>query len=437
MSHVREYRRGLVAGYLVIVSIIALLLQSIYRGYIESIVKLMFTEDYSYLLVSFITVVFVLYLSLRYMGFTYEIQLSRLLASLFLMVMSIILYQVSGMMMEYSLNILGLSFSIAMISLLILVFKPATIGDVIPVLTPLLTVPVPTSVIDVITTNLSRVIGRIAATLTSTDFIDTGAFATIRVETSQGSYLLSVEAACSGILTLSTVIVVFPILAYYVTASHEKRLKKLNASLLALLAGLLVGFLGNLVRVVVIVLIAKYYSVDVAVGFFHYSPSIIYASISVVLAYKIIDKISRVKFIVPKPLTIDSVMPELRWEHISGILVLAVVIALLMQSLVAVTASAGATHINNAVVEVGSLDEALSNLSRYLFSSDVRVLRVTYDAFLTRVVGSLATYRISIVVGGATYSGFLEVVDTPARLHTLQLCVSLQGYRILNSWSEP
>ncbi len=104
-----------------------------------------------------------------------------------------------------------------------------------------------------------------------------------------------------------------------------------------------------------------------------------------------------------------------------------------MQSLVAVTASAGATHVNNAVVEVGSLDEAVSNLSRYLFSSDVRVLRVTYDAFLTRVVGSLATYRISIVVSDATYTGLLEVVDIPARLHTLQLCVSLQGYRILNS----
>ncbi|MEM4032808.1 MAG: hypothetical protein QXV53_05875, partial [Zestosphaera sp.] len=61
MSRVREYRGGLIAGYLVVVSLIALLLQSIYREYIESVVKLMFTEDYSYLLVSFITVVFVLY----------------------------------------------------------------------------------------------------------------------------------------------------------------------------------------------------------------------------------------------------------------------------------------------------------------------------------------------------------------------------------------
>ncbi|MEO3993456.1 MAG: hypothetical protein QN229_04020 [Desulfurococcaceae archaeon TW002] len=54
---------------LLVVSIIALLLQNVYREYAEDVVKLMFTEDYSYLLVSFITIIFVLYLSLRYMGF--------------------------------------------------------------------------------------------------------------------------------------------------------------------------------------------------------------------------------------------------------------------------------------------------------------------------------------------------------------------------------
>ncbi|MEM4471826.1 MAG: archaeosortase/exosortase family protein [Zestosphaera sp.] len=432
----REYRGGLIAGYLVVVSLIALLLQSIYREYVESVVKLMFTEDYSYLLVSFITVVFVLYLSLRYMGFTYEIQPSRLLASAFLVVTSTILYHVSKLVIGYSLSILGLSFAIAMMSILILVFKPVTIGDVVPVLTPLFTVPIPTSVIDVVTTNLSRVVGRVAAALTSTEFIDTGAFAIIKVETSQGPYLLSVEAACSGILTLSTVIVIFPLLAYYATSSREKALKKLGASLLALLAGLLVGFLGNLVRVVIIVFTAKYHSVDVAVGIFHYSPSVIYASISVVLAYVIIDRVTQVRFIIPEPVAIKAYVPELRWGYVSGILVSAVVIVLLMQSLVAVTADAGTTNASHVVVEVGNLDEAVNNLSTYLFSSEVRVLRATYDDFLTRVSGALATYRVRVIIDDTVYQGYLEVVDIPARFHTLQLCVSLQGFKILNSWSE-
>ncbi|MEM4101586.1 MAG: hypothetical protein QXE24_02785, partial [Desulfurococcaceae archaeon] len=67
----------------------------------------------------------------------------------------------------------------------------------------------------------------------------------------------------------------------------------------------------------------------------------------------------------------------------------------------------------------------------------VTIIALTYDAFLTRVIGSLSTYRVSLVVNGVRYTGFLEVVDIPARLHTLQLCVSLQGYRVLSSWSEP
>ncbi|MEM1880017.1 MAG: hypothetical protein QXE28_03660, partial [Desulfurococcaceae archaeon] len=118
MSDVQEYRRSLSVGYLIIVLIIALLLQGVYRDYLESILKLMFTEDYSYLLVSLVTVMLTLYLSLRYMGFTYELQLSRLIASLLLVVISMILYHASVTTLENQLQLQGLSFSIAMIAIL-------------------------------------------------------------------------------------------------------------------------------------------------------------------------------------------------------------------------------------------------------------------------------------------------------------------------------
>ena len=59
-----------------------------------------------------------------------------------------------------------------------------------------------------------------------------------------------------------------------------------------------------------------------------------------------------------------------------------------------------------------------------------------YDAFLTRVLGALAVYRVRVVTISGIYSGYIEVVDTPARLHTWQLCLTLQGYNITSSWSE-
>ncbi|MEM0218361.1 MAG: archaeosortase/exosortase family protein [Desulfurococcaceae archaeon] len=433
----QEYRRSLSVGYLTVVLIIALLLQGVYRDYLESILKLMFTEDYSYLLVSLVTVMLALYLSLRYMGFTYELQLSRLIASLLLVVISMILYHASVLTPENQLQLQGLSFSIAMIAILLMVFKPVSKSDVIPVLTPILMVPVPVSIVEATTIGLSRVIGRLVAVLTNTKYIDMGAFTAIEVETKQGVYTFSVEAACSGILVLSTVIAVFPVLAYYASVGQEKTTRKLWISQLALLTSLAVGFTGNLLRVLAIIIVAKHYSPELAMNVFHYSPSVVYASISVVLAFLLINKYTHVKFVVPRPLATRFGIPSLRWEQVGGILASTVLIALLLQS--SIVSSIGANNGEPAGVRVVaySLDEIVKNPHKYLFTDRVTVTALLYDAFLTRVIGSLSTYRVSLVVNGVRYTGFLEVVDIPARLHTLQLCVSLQGYRVLSSWSEP
>ncbi len=436
MNQVQEYEKSLAMGYLVIASTIALLLQSIYREYVETVLKLMFTEEYSYLLVSFTTVTLVLYLSLNYMGFTHEVQLSKLLASAFLTVTSIALYQVSKLTLEYSIHILGLSFASATMSIMMLVFKPATIGDAALILTPLLTVPIPTGVIDVVTTRISRTIGMIAAVLTNTKFIDVGAFTTIHVETNQGVYVFIVEAACSGVLMISAVIAVLPLLAYYAAVSSEKVLKKLKASLLALLIGLLIGFIGNLVKLLLIIVTAKYYSVDAAMSVFQCSPSIVYASISAFLAHTLINRLMQVKPIAPRSLEASTSTPGLKWRYVSGVLVLSVAIALLMQSLVTATAGTSVMYANSIVVEVNSLDEVVKNPAAHLISSKSRVVELTHDSFLTRISNALAMYRMSVVVDNALYHGYLEIVDTPARLHTLQLCVSLQGFKALNSWSE-
>jgi len=43
---------------------------------------------------------------------------------------------------------------------------------------------------------------------------------------------------------------------------------------------------------------------------------------------------------------------------------------------------------------------------------------------------------VGIGVGGNMFSGYIEIVDTPARLHTWQLCLAVQGYTVRSSWID-
>lgn len=433
-----EYKFKLILGYLVVMAMIGVFIQTTYRGYIDSILKLIFTEDYSYLLVTFLTITMVLYLSLRYMGFAYELQISRIVTSALLIVLSMLLYESSYLFPEYQVFLVGTSFSTMIVALLLIVFKPVSLSDVIPILTPLLMIPIPASFLDFLNPILSRLVGRVAAFITGTRFIETSVFAMIEVETTRGIYSFSVEAACSGILTISSVLVVFPLLAYYASISPDKPARKIKISLLALITGLLVGIIGNLVRVVLIILVAKYYDVELALNVFHYSPSIIYASISVLVSYAMIDRLAKMKHIVPRPLLNKGELPYVRWEYITGVLIFMVLVSMIAQAIGVVVARSGA-NVDGAegiIVYVDSIESFISNPARYIFSGFVRVVGIAYDPLLTRVIGSIASYRVSFVVNNTYYFGFIELVDIPARLHTLQLCVTIQGYRVINAWGE-
>jgi hypothetical protein len=77
----REHLFKLIAGFTVLTGLIGFLAETIYREFFESIVKLALSEDYSYIIVSFFTVLTVLYLAARYTGFSYGVRLSKLFFS--------------------------------------------------------------------------------------------------------------------------------------------------------------------------------------------------------------------------------------------------------------------------------------------------------------------------------------------------------------------
>jgi hypothetical protein len=428
-----DYSFKLIAGFVVFAGLIGFLLETTYREFFESIIKLSLSEEYSYIIVSFFTVLTVLYLATRYIGFSYGVRLSKVVFAATLLAFSIAIYMLARVDLERGVQLMGLSFACVFVSLLVFIYEPSTLREVIVLLTPLLLIPLPTSIIDSLTPTLSRYIGLLAGFVTGARVIESPGFTQIEVVSASGeSVRLSVEAACTGIVTTSCIIAVTPLLAYIASFSVDKPLRKVIISLLSILTALMIGLVGNFVRVILVIYVAMNLGVEYAYTIFHYSPSILYSAISVLAAVYIMRRYLNFKEIPLRSLREDFT-PRATWDYIAGVLLL-LIIVVGATSLIVQSASTG-LGVSSVIVEAHSVSEYLSNPAKYLSTSKLVFTGGVYDAFLTRVLGGLSVYRVSASSMGELYTGYIELVDTPARLHTWELCLTLQGYSVKSSWS--
>lgn len=103
----------------------------------------------------------------------------------------------------------------------------------------------------------------------------------------------------------------FPILLYLTVASTGGTRKKVYASVASLLTSLLIGFAGNVLRVILVIIAVKLIDPETGLTLFHYSPSIVYASVSAATAVVIIRKIlGPGVFQFKIPLHIEGVSPR-------------------------------------------------------------------------------------------------------------------------------
>jgi len=430
-----DYLVKLSAGFTILLSVTAFLAQSLYRGFFESVIKLALSEEYSYILVSFFTVIAVVYLSIRYVGFSYSVRLSKVLASSFLAVLAVSTYLLSRFNPEHYVHLQGLSFAFFFVSTAVLVYDPTSPAHIIPMVTVFLLIPLPTSVVDSVTPVFSRVIGRVVAVLTGSRLVETPGYVMLEVTTPSGVHLLSVEAACTGIVTLSSVVAVVPVLALLASLGRARMSKKVLVSLVATASALALGFLGNLMRVLLVVYTARSADIETAMAIFHYSPSAIYSSISVLVAFLVVSKYGKLEAVSTARRGLTDKL-DVSWSYVLGVLTLALVMVSAVSSATLAVESTLATSGSSLSVEAEDFESLLENPAAYFSTGGVTYLSAYYDSYLTRVLGALAVYNVVLEFSGGIYRGYLEIVDTSAKLHTWQLCLSVQGYRVTKSWSR-
>ncbi|MEM2007537.1 MAG: hypothetical protein QW154_07895 [Sulfolobales archaeon] len=416
-------------------SIMGFLAQSLYRGFFESVIKLSLTEEYSYVLVAFTTVLAVVYLSIRYVGFSYSIRLSKVLTSAFLYTLAASTHLLSSFSPEYCVHLQGLSFALFFISTTLLVYNPASPFHILPMLTVFLLVPAPTDFADSIAQLLSRATLTVAAVLTGSKIVETPSYVLLEVSTPSGVRTLSVETVCSGVVALGSVIATVPVLALLAAVGRARASRKALISLAAAASAVGLGLLGNLARLLLVLYAARSTDIETAINVSQYSPSALYSFISTLVAFLLTSKYGEIGAVnAMKHGAIRSL--DASWSQVVGVLTLSVVVVSVVSSATIIAGSTLVTGGAGFTLEVASLDSLLEDPAPHFSTKDVTYLSVLYDGYLTRVLGALTAYSVSLEYRGRIYSGYLELVDTPVRLHTWRLLLSVQGYTVTKSWSE-
>jgi len=99
----------LAVGFTIISLLLGFTMETAYRDFFQSITKLAESEEYSYIIVSLFSVLAVLYLSVRYTGFSYGIRPSKIILTTLIALISAAIYIASGIDIENRVQLMGFS----------------------------------------------------------------------------------------------------------------------------------------------------------------------------------------------------------------------------------------------------------------------------------------------------------------------------------------
>ena len=435
-----EARDGLAVFVLVFLSIASLMLAiRAYAPYVGSYIDYLTMPEYSYLIILIPTsIILIVMLLIHYFNLSKPSPMS-LIASVSLFLGSMLFYVLGSLDEVNSAQLYGISFSLLIWSFIILIFYPERVTYFISALTlTLLTVPVPLSFISYTSTAFSQLIGRVVAYLMGAELIQSGSSIYIGVVDAEGTKrVFELVHACSGIISVTSIIAISPILLYFIFRSMGSMKEKVLKTIVVLGSAIAIVFVGNAARVAAVLYFTKYVSYERALEFFHQVPSLIYAGLAVLVSFLILEKttkrgsregISEVSHRTTKAF-------GSRFRKVMGVfIILVAVVSLFLTALLPSLIVQGAAVPSSRLV---TLDTLLTHTARVVFNeTGVSVLREVPVPALTARLGSSTVNMIVIKYNNTVLSGYAEVAERPTRFHGWHVCLTMQGYTIVRSWKE-
>ncbi len=416
------------------VFLIGFVASTIFRGMFLAYISSFYMYEYSYMYVLVPLLLFVLLDMLLNYFDPVGLSIDRLLLSLGMYFSSLLFFLIYRFYSEGVIQYGVVAFIFLVWSFLVLIYRPISVKYYfVVVFLMLLFIPPPLSWINYLSTNLSYMMGYLAAVLVGAEAKHVGDSFYVWIVDSVGNRrLFEITFACSGVISLTSVLSVLPFITYFIMRVDADLRVKIKAFLLSILVSTGITLLGNLLRLIIIFLVTRFYSYDLAMVIFHQSPSMIYVVLAIVSGFYVLWRIVGDKLWFFKKESIISTRRTL-FDHV---LVAGFIVLLVMSIGYGSVVNGLSTSAAGKSIILPSVDTLIANPLLTIFNgTGVRVLKNEPAPYLTTVLGSSIVREITIVYNDRVYSGYLEIAETPSRMHGWYVCLTFQGYKILKSWS--
>ena len=403
-----------------------------YRDMVWSILRTLSEPEYSYIAVIMFSLFVLGLLSLMegLVRVTRSLPPIRVLLAALLVSLSILFFTVSEIALQYDVELKAISFLLLAWSFASVLFRFREASSFILVLTSMALVPLPASLLDSVSIWLSRFLGRLAARMLGAEYVSTPLGSYIYVAGPHGVSRLDVTLACSGIVSLSSILAVAPIIAYIVSRSSGSGFRKTIALAASLVVAVAAVLLGNLARIVLVAREVSKGATGQLLAVFHQAPSAIYVAVAILLAVIVAQRIAGGW----RPVS-RAEEPPGSWP--SGVFVAFVGVVLFSVALFSLVASATPpSHLGGVSGNITSFTELASNPSIILTRANITVLHAAPDKRIAAILGETNVVSALIQYNGSRYQAYIELAESPTRFHSWSVCLGYQGYRILEKYSS-
>ncbi|MEM0372063.1 MAG: archaeosortase/exosortase family protein, partial [Ignisphaera sp.] len=178
----------------------------------------------------------------------------------------------------------------------------------------LVLVPIPRPIMDGLSSFFTDIVARTVAHITSAKLIESNGMIVLITKDPTGiERSFEIAPICSGIVSFLSLLSIAPLVIYLSSTSSASIRKRAMYTTLSIVSAILIVFIGNISRLVLIIVVTKTIGFEEALKFFHYTPSILYVVIATALSLYIISKLSRQKAVV-KPYTVSYIKPSIAFS---------------------------------------------------------------------------------------------------------------------------
>jgi len=370
-------------------------------------------EEYSYMMIVFAEALFLVAYLMPGLEARTRLDPGTVLTALFYAVGATAFSLLSRVSSDYSFQFAGATLAFVLAGATLTVLSPRSVREAAPILAAAaMLVPLPRSMIESLAVRLSPVVGGQAALITGSELVRVGN----RVFIDYGSGSFEIVYACSGVVSLTGVLALLPLVIYATKGARPRR--RLAAIAASLALGAAIVYLGNLLRIVLIVEAAKRYGSEAGLQIFHSTPSIVYVAIASAASIWVSTRIA------------GGLPPRRANGGGSPASTLAAgAIFLLALGAAAYAAQAPLAEARVGYVSPTYLEDNIVELMLPYEGVKYRELES-----LKQFLGASRVYAFQLEYESTTYRGYIEVAKSMGSFHDWTICLEYQGFTVEGKW---